>query len=333
VEDLPQIVKDRLAMPTDSNGNPMSIQGLLYLLITPTSVIDLETLTQHLSQILAGGKLKTPIIWTIPVPLLAPTSKEQGAQWSTSHWPTIYKKNNPFGPHPQIVATAESEIKDNVATWMGMAHEAGFAAKKLGMGERSGAVIVHRGSGKPAVAVAMAGDARWLNGHDDGIGNVMAHSALRAIGMVAQKLRLAEAANSGASPTILGTLESDVFNDVPLTPREHETFRDLNIPPEGYLCHNLEIYLTHEPCVMCSMALLHSRFGRVVFGKRVPKTGGLSSDTSAYAHPGEDGVEEGLGHGLFWRKELNWSFLAWQDEGVTGGKAEMEEDFRDDIHY
>jgi tRNA(Arg) A34 adenosine deaminase TadA len=68
---------------------------------------------------------------------------------------------------------------------------------------------------------------------------------------------------------------------------------------DGYLCHELELYCTHEPCVMCSMAIVHSRFGKVIFERRMRDTGGLCADGK-------------LGHGLFWRKELNWTLLAWQ---------------------
>lgn len=90
----------------------------------------------------------------------------------------------------------------------------------------------------------------------------------------------------------------DIFQDAPLLVLEQQHF-DPSGNANGYLCHELEIYCTHEPCVMCSMAIVHSRFGRVVFRRRMAETGGLCAD-------GE------LGHGLFWRKELNWTLLAWQ---------------------
>lgn len=46
-------------------------------------------------------------------------------------------------------------------------------------------------------------------------------------------------------------------------------------PEEEYLCHDYEVVTTHEPCVMCSMALVHSRVRLVAFGREDPDFGGL----------------------------------------------------------
>ena len=38
--------------------------------------------------------------------------------------------------------------------------------------------------------------------------------------------------------------------------------------PENYLMNNLEIFIYYEPCLMCSMALVHSRIKRIFYVKK-----------------------------------------------------------------
>ena len=64
---------------------------------------------------------------------------------------------------------------------------------------------------------------------------------------------------------------------------------DLSNSSEYYLCTGLELYTTQEPCVMCSMALVHARISRVVYGMSNAEMGGLGSVYKIHC-------QEGLNH-------------------------------------
>ncbi|CAB5118706.1 unnamed protein product [Rhizophagus irregularis] len=51
-----------------------------------------------------------------------------------------------------------------------------------------------------------------------------------------------------------------------------------------YLCKGFDIFITHEPCIMCSMALVHSRIGRVFYGHSNKVSGGLGSCYKIHTH-------------------------------------------------
>ena len=49
-----------------------------------------------------------------------------------------------------------------------------------------------------------------------------------------------------------------------------------------YLCTGYDLYLTHEPCTMCAMALVHSRIGRVFYAQPCAESGALGSRYSVH---------------------------------------------------
>ncbi|WP_459622439.1 tRNA adenosine(34) deaminase TadA [Burkholderia sp. 3C] len=53
----------------------------------------------------------------------------------------------------------------------------------------------------------------------------------------------------------------------------------------NYRLPGCELYVTLEPCLMCSGAIMHARIARVVFGAADPKTGACGSVIDAFANP------------------------------------------------
>ncbi|CAM9361624.1 unnamed protein product [Ectocarpus fasciculatus] len=51
------------------------------------------------------------------------------------------------------------------------------------------------------------------------------------------------------------------------------------LSPKQYLCTGFDLYVTREPCLMCAMALVHSRVRRVIYGVRDTERGCLGSVT------------------------------------------------------
>ena len=53
----------------------------------------------------------------------------------------------------------------------------------------------------------------------------------------------------------------------------------------NYRLDGCELFVTLEPCTMCSGAMLHARLQRVVFGAADPKTGAAGSVLNVFAQP------------------------------------------------
>ena len=294
---------------TDQNTakdiKPEQRKDTLHFLVCAASALSVE----HISTRLSVCCPSSPLLRTIKVPLLPPISAEQAEKWSWDYWPTVYKNTNPFGPHPSIVARAEKQISQEAGYYIGLARSAGAAIASALKGRNIGAVVVDRENPQNPKVIALAGDARWnmvSASTESDSGNVMGHAVMRVIGLVARKRQKRSEASSRG---VAGDTSHTAFADEPLTELERSVDESTTLEPGGYLCLDLEIYLTHEPCVMCSMAILHSRFGRVVFEERMPKTGGLSAEKEK---TDPEAQTSATGYGLFWRPELNWKLLAWQ---------------------
>jgi tRNA(adenine34) deaminase len=69
----------------------------------------------------------------------------------------------------------------------------------------------------------------------------------------------------------------------PTAHAEIMALRDAGRALGNYRLVNCDLYVTLEPCVMCSGAIMHARIRRVVFGAPDPKTGACGSVVDLFA--------------------------------------------------
>ncbi|RLJ65001.1 tRNA adenosine(34) deaminase TadA [Sulfurisoma sediminicola] len=92
----------------------------------------------------------------------------------------------------------------------------------------------------------------------------------------------------GAVVVIDGEIVGRGFNQPirrhdPTAHAEVMALRDAAARVGNYRLPGSTLYVTLEPCVMCSGAIMHARVGRVVFGATDPKTGAAGSVVDLYS--------------------------------------------------
>jgi len=71
----------------------------------------------------------------------------------------------------------------------------------------------------------------------------------------------------------------------PTAHAEIMALRDAGKVLGNYRLADCDLYVTLEPCVMCSGAIMHARIRRLFFGARDPKTGACGSAIDLFAQP------------------------------------------------
>ncbi len=152
-----------------------------------------------------------------------------------------------------------------------------------------------------AVIVEPSTDSVIAKSSDNRHKHPLQHAAMKCIDLVAQSQGGGAWNNSDETRNIkrpakkikldktcdinfLNASESDNC-DVKCNPTNSDGVIDKSGP---YLCTGYDAYLTREPCVMCAMALLHSRINRVFYAK-ISNGGALGSTYKLH-------VQKGLNH-------------------------------------
>ncbi|GEQ68329.1 hypothetical protein JCM33374_g1997 [Metschnikowia sp. JCM 33374] len=228
-----------------------------------------DLLRTHFSDNFAEGDL---FVGQIPCEL--PPTKELSVKWSDEIWPLSWKGN----PNHQDLITAQFDIEEETALVKQLLRHAAESPPNSSPAITTMIAEQHPTTKKIRV-LHLSRDSRQQH--------VLQHSVMNAIAEVAaaEVARRAKQKNnledtSKPAEEIPKKMIDDIESDATLT--------------DGYLCHNLLVYTTHEPCTMCAMALVHSRIGRLVY---------------VNTHP-LGAIESSLYIGD--RRDLNWTFDIWR---------------------
>ncbi|KAG5852829.1 hypothetical protein ANANG_G00066700 [Anguilla anguilla] len=226
------LVRDVQPIP---NNKDLSISALL-----PSDRVDISGL----------GK---PFL--VKVPAYPPLTRPQFEQ-ASRHWPTSFHEDK------RVTVALKGQLftadqKAKMQKFMTAAVMAAKAGRALGM-DAVGAVIVD-----PQTERVLA------TGHDcRGGANPLHHAVMVCIDLVAR--------GQGGGAYKFDRYPTCQFSVPTSSPHQSRTVISPSVDLLGldqaeqswvpYICTGYDLYVTREPCVMCAMALVHSRIGRVFYG-------------------------------------------------------------------
>ncbi|KAJ2165531.1 tRNA-specific adenosine deaminase subunit tad3 [Coemansia sp. RSA 451] len=189
-------------------------------------------------------------ILVVKVPSNPPYTSAQFEQWSQV-WPVTYR--------PPL-KLKKPEFSSDEKGYVEMCLQAAMQMKSNAADTENRARAVVMGKLQTRKIVAQAADTTSESGHP------LRHAVMNCIALVADR----EVARLTAEP--IDDNNTGESNSVPVK-RSHELCEDRDVG--GYLCEGLDVFAVREPCVMCTMALVHSRIGRLFFVEQSP-SGGIS---------------------------------------------------------
>ncbi|XP_018552178.1 probable inactive tRNA-specific adenosine deaminase-like protein 3 [Lates calcarifer] len=218
-------------------GSPHPLEVLVCLVSDAPDVKDVSIGSLLPSDGVRHDGLGEPFV--VKVPARPPLTRPQ-FELASKHWPTSFHEDK------QVTVALRGELfsppqKATMHLYMMSAFTAAEAGKEMGM-EAVGAVVVN-----PATQRIIA------VGHDCRGDHPLHHAVMVCIDLVAQ--------SQGG-----GCYSFDRYPACRFTSSDTDTFKSGEASSQPYICTGYDLYVTREPCVMCAMALVHSRIGRVFYG-------------------------------------------------------------------
>ncbi|KAG5365982.1 tRNA-specific adenosine deaminase subunit TAD3 [Yarrowia sp. B02] len=202
-----------------------------------------------------------------------PFTKQESVEWSKNAWPIMWRGNT-AAIQTKLSESEFSEMKQKLQEVISL------SKTNAGTGELPVATVIV--DPKTGEVLSRKLDTRKQQG------NPLNHCTMEAIAEIASQ-ELARRQERGTSKQEKERLVGEGQNGAEGDDEDDRL----------YLCLDMHVYTTHEPCPMCSMALNHSRVGRLVYVESSPGSGGIEPNS-------------GGSHGIHWNPQLNWKYEVWK---------------------
>lgn len=222
--------------PCSERPHPLEVLVCLVSDVPKMQVVSIDSLLPS-GGINCNG-LGEPFV--VKVPARAPLTRPQ-FELASQHWPTSFHEDK------QVTVALRGELfshhqKERIHAYMASAVTAAREGGVAGM-EAIGAVVVDP---KTERIIAV--------GHDCRRKHPLHHAVMVVIDLVARS-QGGGFYGFDSYPACRFTSASSV-----------QTEAQIENGTQPYICTGYDLYVTREPCVMCAMALVHSRIGRVFYG-------------------------------------------------------------------
>lgn len=229
------------------------------------------------------------------VPGHAPRTREQWEEWNAV-WPIVWQKPNSHLATP-LEEPTEVEMAE-MRRWMTRAIEAATVCDDAGGshgGECGGcnAVVIVDPALHSVIATGFDKTCGWRTadgantgkdantGRNVRTGHPLRHAVFDAVDAASRRDLLKHPQEGQTSPEVPPqALQQEQGEPGVGEKRRREAIKGVGatlteLTGRPYLCTGYDAYCVREPCVMCAMALVHSRVRRVIYGVPSRRTGAL----------------------------------------------------------
>lgn len=250
IHPLPGLQHIKRVRACKSDKHPHPLEVIICLVDDAPDVKDFKELSiadLRLYESFNSNGLGEPFI--VKIPSSAPLTRPQFER-ASRHWPTSFHEDK------QVTAALRGQLF--TATQKAKMHEYMMAAIRAARaGQEQGRVPVG------AVMVDPASDQILATAHDCSRDtHPLHHAVMVCIDLVARG-QGGGAYNFDPFPACQFTSSDGASDIASLGPADAPSPEQKGQP---YICTGYDLYVTREPCIMCAMALLHSRIGRVFYG-------------------------------------------------------------------